>query len=110
MIGLELRHAAGAGAQAFQVDLDFRGQVGPDVVEAPVLVAGAFHEAVAPEVGQVLGRLDLRGGEDGLEFADAEWSGQEEMEDAEPGFLGEAAIECAELHGLSILVLEYTSI
>lgn len=94
----------GKTGQAVQVGLDLRGQIGLQTVESSVLGLGTDDEAVVPEVGQVFGGFDLGEAEDGLEFADGQGSGVEQVNDAEPGFVSQTTIERGQLHGGSIPV------
>jgi hypothetical protein len=54
---------------------------------------------VSPEIGKVLGDFDLRLAEDFLEMADAQFTGLEQIEDAQARRVAQALVNPDEVHG-----------
>lgn len=92
---------AGEGGQVGE-----RGGAGlGEAVDHPVAGALARDEVVAAEEGEVFGDFDLGLAEDRLEVADAKRAGREEVQEAEPGGIGEAGVDANEIEHESVNML-----
>ena len=71
---------------------EFKALLLRQLVDAPIAMLLHFNESVRLQVAQVLGDVDLRLLENGLEVADAKRSLGEQVQDAEPRLVAEALI------------------
>jgi hypothetical protein len=101
-ISLEYPVLAAAILEAFHVCRQLLGGFRGKGVNNPCAFTVGIDHAVLTEIGEVLGYLYLRGGEDFLEMADAERLICKEVEDAQAGFIAEAFVDFDQGHGAYI--------
>ena len=77
--------------------------LGGDLVDGPVEFAGGLEDAVSLEEGELLGDLGLRLLKGGLHVADAKGAVEQEVEDAQARFVGEALVDWEAIHGVESL-------
>jgi hypothetical protein len=86
--------------QARQIGGQFPAGSGWKPIDHPICLPAHLHQPMGPQIGQVLGYLNLRFPEDFLDVADAKRAIVQQMEDAQPRLIAEALIDLNETHGL----------
>jgi len=84
--------------QALQLKLKFRRRFFGKVINHPFLMPLGSHEALGPEISEVLGDGHLGQFQNRLEMADAERALGQQVKDAEPCFVTKAAINLQQFH------------
>jgi hypothetical protein len=102
-VALEDGLGLGGLGESMELSLDGPGRFFSEFVDDPVFVAAIGDQAAGTEEAKVFGDLHLRGVQDVLEMADAEGALQEEVQEAQAGFIRQQTVELRELHEVYML-------
>jgi hypothetical protein len=84
--------------QTAQLQVQFRGCLLRKGVNHPFLVALCSHQAVGPQVGELLGNGDLRQPQNILEMTNTKRDLLQEVEDAKTSFIAKTPINLQQFH------------
>jgi hypothetical protein len=100
---------AGAVLEAGEIGFQFRRGLGRQAVDHPVGLARGHDNAMAAQIGEVLGDFDLRFAQQLLKMADAQGAVAKQVEHPKPGPVAQALINLDKVHGFSMGRKAYTS-
>lgn len=99
--------AAFAAEKIVEVGLDQPVEWLSETVDHPCAFAFGFDKAKRLHDRELLGHLHLSGVEYFLQMADAEWAIIQEIDDAEPLWVGDALVNIGGFHAINIFRLYY---